>query len=566
MAIFLSSLRKSGHLDRVRITICNVGSRKLGKSDDYASGDWSLFAPNLSIYGFDADADACDAANSDLEHRQVNWQENHIPLALGKSSGESTLYVTHNPMCSSLYPPNQPYLDRFAELPELVGLDFTVEMETTTLDEFCQKEGITSIDFLQVDVQGADLQVLQGAEQILKTVLAVQTEVEFSHLYVNQPLFADVDAYLRAKDFTFFHTTTAYVPRARSPIVSKNRSGQLLWGDAFYFCDLLQDVEMLHSKTPEQIFKLACVADVLDFPDYTLELLEYLTVNYGNSNPAYNFADNIVEGLNQFPLLVQGGLENLPVIQNIQKFLTNLDLDSVAPTPSKQQAASPTAVFHSDHYQRHNQRRLEHLASLGLNLANKTVLEVGAGIGDHTHFFLDRSCEVTTTEGRPENLKLLQARYPGLPVAFLDMDQPEADANMMFEIVYCYGLLYHLKNPTEAIAFMSQHCTNLLLLETCVSYGDGEAINPCNEWAESPSQATSGWGCRPTRNWVYNQLKRHFNFVYLPITQPNHEQFPTDWSTDPQNDLLSRSVFIASRTAIHNPILIEEVLMQQRKH
>jgi len=55
-------------------------------------------------------------------------------------------------------------------------------------------------------------------------------------------------------------------------------------------------------------------------------------------------------------------------------------------------------AFLSYHYQRHNQRRLEHLASLGLDIAGCTVLEVGAGIGDHTSFFLDRGCEVVTSD------------------------------------------------------------------------------------------------------------------------------------------------------------------------
>ncbi|MEG4231950.1 hypothetical protein QUA40_07545 [Microcoleus sp. Pol11C3] len=58
-------------------------------------------------------------------------------------------------------------------------------------------------------------------------------------------------------------------------------------------------------------------------------------------------------------------------------------------------------VFHCDGYLRHNQRKLEHLASLGLDIVGKTVLELGAGIGDHTSFFRDRSCEVIVTEGRP---------------------------------------------------------------------------------------------------------------------------------------------------------------------
>ncbi len=47
----------------------------------------------------------------------------------------------------------------------------------------------------------------------------------------------------------------------------------------------------------------------------------------------------------------------------------------------------PLASFATDDYRRHNSRRLEHLATLGLDLAGRKVLEVGAGIGDHTSFF-----------------------------------------------------------------------------------------------------------------------------------------------------------------------------------
>ena len=60
--------------------------------------------------------------------------------------------------------------------------------------------------------------------------------------------------------------------------------------------------------------------------------------------------------------------------------------------------------FRSDHYQRHNRRRQEHLATLELPIAGRSVLEVGAGIGDHTAFFTDRGCRVTATDGRPELL------------------------------------------------------------------------------------------------------------------------------------------------------------------
>jgi hypothetical protein len=99
ISIIVDSLKRSGHLDSIHITICNVGSRKLDQQDDYGSQGWEIFAPHLSIYGFDADAEACDEANAQLETRNINWTEKHIPLALSNSVGETTLYVTKHPMC-----------------------------------------------------------------------------------------------------------------------------------------------------------------------------------------------------------------------------------------------------------------------------------------------------------------------------------------------------------------------------------------------------------------------------------------------------------------------------------
>ncbi len=326
MSVFLPSLKKNGLLDRIHMTVCNVGSRKLGIQDDYASQGWQIFAPNLSIYGFDADADACDEANAEIETRQINWEEIHIPLAIGKAIEERTLYVTKLPMCSSLYSPNEPYLARLALLPDLMNLDFSFEIDTTTLDQFCQQEGVNEIDFLQIDVQGADLDVLEGAIKMLNCgVLAIQVEVEFSHLYTNQPLFADIDTFLRKYDFTLFDISRmSRRPRERSPIVS-TRGGQLLWGDALYFRDLIFEDMDSHLKSPDRILKLACIADIMSFPDYALEVLEYLTLKYGEDS-RYNFANSIIESLAQFPDVVNQGLGNLPVVAKIRDYVTNLDL------------------------------------------------------------------------------------------------------------------------------------------------------------------------------------------------------------------------------------------------
>jgi FkbM family methyltransferase len=321
MSVFVPTLKEQGYLDQVHITICNVGSRKISTADEYGAGAWNVFAPNLTIYGFDADADACEAAEAELATRNINWTEKHIPLALGKSIGEATLYVTKHPMCSSLYEPNEPFLARFTGMPEVSNIDFTLGIEITTLDAFCQAEGIDSVDFLQVDVQGADLQVLEGASEMLnRGVLGVEIEVEFSPLYLHQPLFSDIDSHLRNIGFSMFDIMVARRVRACSPIQSKSRPGQILWGNTFYLQDPLGNNINPIIKAPDKILKLACIADVLEFPDYTLELLEYLTVNYG-ADPKYNFADVIINVLSQFPDLVESGLDALPIVANITPFL-----------------------------------------------------------------------------------------------------------------------------------------------------------------------------------------------------------------------------------------------------
>jgi SAM-dependent methyltransferase len=215
--------------------------------------------------------------------------------------------------------------------------------------------------------------------------------------------------------------------------------------------------------------------------------------------------------------------------------------------------------FHSDKYVRLNQRRQEHLASLGLALAGKSVLEVGAGVGDHTSFFLDRGCTVVATEGRPENLAVLRERFPGLDVRLLDLDRPDRSFDVQADVVYCYGTLYHLRKPARALEFLARRARELLLLESCVSQGTKESLNRVREPEWNPSQSLSGIGCRPTRPWIHAELKRHFPFVYMTRTQPAHAEFPTDWTVPAPPGENIRAIWVASGEPLENPLLTEEI-------
>src|SRR5262245_44931776 len=85
------------------------------------------------------------------------------------------------------------------------------------------------------------------------------------------------------------------------------------------------------------------------------------------------------------------------------------------------QGDNPVAAFETPEALAINAARQNHLAALELELERKCVLEIGAGIGLHTRFFLDRGCEVVVTDGNDENLAEISRRHPDWTVRRLDL-------------------------------------------------------------------------------------------------------------------------------------------------
>jgi SAM-dependent methyltransferase len=223
--------------------------------------------------------------------------------------------------------------------------------------------------------------------------------------------------------------------------------------------------------------------------------------------------------------------------------------------------------FRNPDYQRYIQRRLEHLASLNLPISRSTVLEVGAGIGELTSFFLDRECKVVATDARVDSLTSLKAKLPELDARVLDLENPGTTLgdDEIFDLVFCYGVLYHLSRPAEAIRYMASHTGKMMILETRVSPGSGEFFHPYPENRDQPSQALSGQGCRPTRDWIFNRLRDNFAFVYMPITQPHRPNFITDWSRKYDDDAVLNAIFIGAHCELTHPALVNYIPIKQTR-
>jgi FkbM family methyltransferase len=231
------------------------------------------------------------------------------------------------------------------------------------------------------------------------------------------------------------------------------------------------------------------------------------------------------------------------------------------------------STFHSSGYVDHNRARLQHLASLALPMSNKSVLEPGAGIGDHTLFYLRQGCVVTAVEPRPENCAAFREnlgahRQIRRECWSLVQGDVSAAANlpMQFDVVHCYGILYHLTDPEASLRALTERCADLMIVETCVTFGETSELVMVEEPVDNLSQAINGIGCRPTRQWVLDQLRLLFPFVYVPSTQPDHPEFPVDWlAAADHTALLARAVFIASRRPLQNPLMLDYLPMTQRR-
>jgi len=78
-------------------------------------------------------------------------------------------------------------------------------METTSLDELKLKY---PIDFLSLDTQGSEFQILRGATESLKNIVGIETEVSFRQIYENSDLFSDLCSFLNSLGFEFIRFTT----------------------------------------------------------------------------------------------------------------------------------------------------------------------------------------------------------------------------------------------------------------------------------------------------------------------------------------------------------------------
>jgi FkbM family methyltransferase len=181
---------------------------------------WAKISAYLNYFGFEPDSRTIQLdPNKEFKSYTV------IPSLVSNKTEKKNLYISHEEGKSSIYQPNSEFISRFPN-PRRFETVKTVSFETSTIDDLIKKE----IDFIKLDIQGAELDALQGSPEVLKSVLGIESEVEFIELYKSQPLFGHVNDFLLKQGFEFIDFTNL----RRWERGHLGEIGQCVFGDALY--------------------------------------------------------------------------------------------------------------------------------------------------------------------------------------------------------------------------------------------------------------------------------------------------------------------------------------------
>lgn len=244
-----------------RQKIVHIGANPIDGEPPYAS---MLQAGNTEIVGFEPNRDAL----AKLNEMKVSGAT-YLPLAVGDGE-QHILHICAAPGMTSLLVPDPDVLSLFHGFPAWGRVVATEQVRTVRLDDVPETIGAT---FLMMDIQGAELMALRNAENRLRDTLVLHLEVEFLPLYKDQPLFSDVERFLRERKF-ILHRFSSVVSRVIQPLLVDNNvySGlsQVVWADAVF----VRDFTRLGLMSDEQLLSMAAIVhDCYRSLDLALHLL-----------------------------------------------------------------------------------------------------------------------------------------------------------------------------------------------------------------------------------------------------------------------------------------------------
>jgi methyltransferase FkbM-like protein len=333
-------LRERGVFDRHPFVLIDVGCA--GGIDEA----WRKFGPALVAHGYDPDVAACEEAQAREPFANVRYHARFVGLPESHRFVQSRkAEAAHWPDTNIWQRTTAGFLARRAGEGAHASRRTTAAGTVIGVGDIVRAERLSTVDFLKVDVDGPDVDVLESAREVLSEsrVLGVGMEVNwFGSASPTEHTFHNTDRFLREQGYTLFGLTLRRYSRTDLPApfgyetYAETRFGQPYQGDAIYVRDLAAPhlSELASEYPPEKLLKLACIYELIGLPDCAAEILN----RFASRLTGFGDLEALLDALTP-PLLG----EKLSYREYLSKFEneTHLFLPSAAESPADGSRVAP---------------------------------------------------------------------------------------------------------------------------------------------------------------------------------------------------------------------------------
>jgi FkbM family methyltransferase len=236
---------------------------------------------NAKVIGFEPNPEALASLNQKKADYEI-----YLPDVIA-DGGKHMYNFCYAGGMNSILEPDFELFNYFQGFSRWAKINSKTEVQTKCLDDIAL---VQDIDLYKMDIQGAELMALKHSAKKIEECLVIHAEVSFLPLYKNQPLFTDIDLFLREKGF-ILHNFLDIQRRMISPLsVPKDvyaGLNQVIWADAVF----IKDFTKLEKLAKEKLLKYCVIMhDVYGSYDLVMRSLIYYDENYGTaySNKYYS--------------------------------------------------------------------------------------------------------------------------------------------------------------------------------------------------------------------------------------------------------------------------------------
>lgn len=171
-----------------------------GAYDGYHTKLLSSLAYHGMVYSFEPFPKMLNIAKKNLKGiKNIRL----YPYALSKFNGVTEFYLSEGDAegeylgSSSILPPSDQMKVYFPK----IEFKKKIFVKCITLDEFTKKHNIKKIDFIWLDLQGAELEVLKASPETLSITKLIKTEVSNKEIYAGSAVTQDLIEFMHKKNY-----------------------------------------------------------------------------------------------------------------------------------------------------------------------------------------------------------------------------------------------------------------------------------------------------------------------------------------------------------------------------